>query len=295
MSVADDGWALSRWRAVVSLLDDPHPFLTPEWQRAWWAHFGAGELELIDLGDAGVAALQCHGDTLRFLGNRETTDYPGPAIAPGCEDAAAARLLRALGTRRLEFENARPQDPFVARLQAAARVERDEPVAILDLPDSWARYLRGLSRHSRHELDRKRRHFPAARLIAGDIETFVAFFRDAPGAKGTFLTRPIEAFFRAVAPLGRLDALEVDGRPVAITLGFQTARTYYLYNMAFEQSARALSPGIVLLGALIERAIEDGLDRFDFMRGLERYKLELGGRPQHLIRLSLSAATRCGR
>ena len=80
-----------------------------------------------------------------------------------------------------------------------------------------------------------------------------------------------------------------------MTLGFQTARTYYLYNMAYEQTARPLSPGIVLLGALIERTIADGLERFDFMRGLERYKLELGATPRHLIRLSFSAATRCGR
>ena len=113
----------------------------------------------------------------------------------------------------------------------------------------------------------------------------VTHFRAAPGEKGGFLTPRIEAFLRAVAPLGRLDVLEVAGRPLAVTLGFQSARTYHLYNMAFEQSARALSPGIVLLGALIERAIGDGLERFDFMRGLERYKLELGATPQQLIRL----------
>jgi hypothetical protein len=160
-------------------------------------------------------------------------------------------------------------------------------VAILALPDSWARYLRGLGRHSRHELDRKRRHLPEVQVRPGDLDVFFAFFRRAPGDKGAFLTPRIEAFVRAVAPLGRLDVLERDGVPLAMTLGFQTARTYYLYNMAYEQTARPLSPGIVLLGALIERAIADGLERFDFMRGLERYKLELGATPQQLIRLRI--------
>jgi CelD/BcsL family acetyltransferase involved in cellulose biosynthesis len=287
MSVVEDAWGLSRWRSVVSLLDDPHPFLTPEWQSAWWKHFGAGKLQLVDLGEAGVAALERRGEVLRFLGNRETTDYPGPAIAPGLEDAAAARLLRSLDGP-LDFENARPQDPLVARLRAVSRVEEDEPVAILALPDSWPRYLRLLGRHSRHELDRKRRHLPEAEVCAGDFDTFLRFFRAAPGEKGAFLTPRIEAFLRAVAPLGRLDVLEVAGVPLAVTLGFQSARTYYLYNMAFEQRARALSPGIVLLGALIERAIADGLERFDFMRGLERYKLELGATPQNLIRLRIA-------
>ena len=43
MPVVDDGWALARWEAVVARLPDPHPFVLPEWQRAWWTHFGSGE------------------------------------------------------------------------------------------------------------------------------------------------------------------------------------------------------------------------------------------------------------
>jgi CelD/BcsL family acetyltransferase involved in cellulose biosynthesis len=58
--------------------------------------------------------------------------------------------------------------------------------------------------------------------------------------------------------------------------------------MAYDQRARGRSPGIVLLAAVIERAIADGLERFDFMRGLERYKLELGGTPSSLVRLRIA-------
>ena len=86
----------------------------------------------------------------------------------------------------------------------------------------------------------------------------------------------------------RLDVLEAGGAPRAITLGFQSPRTYYLYNMAYDRRPRGLSPGIVLLAALIERAIEDRCERFDFVRGLERYKLELGAAPAGLVRLRIA-------
>jgi len=72
---------------------------------------------------------------------------------------------------------------------------------------------------------------------------------------------------------------------VALPLAANAAE--YMEKTPFQLS-RALSPGIVLLSALIERAIGEGLERFDFMRGLERYKLELGARPADLMRLRLA-------
>jgi CelD/BcsL family acetyltransferase involved in cellulose biosynthesis len=312
MPVGDDGWALARWEAVVARLPDPHPFVLPEWQRAWWTHFGRGELAVLALGDAGVAALHGNGDgTLRFLGSRDVTDYPGPAVAPGRERDAAALLLQGLDGRAwsvLDVENARPDDPFAAHLEAAARgaglrVEQapDEPVAVLALPGSWAGYMRGLGRHARHELARKGRHLRSASVrtadaasLQADLDAFFALFRAARGDKGAFATPRVERFMRevAVAALARgtlrLDVLELGGTPLAITLGFQGPRTYYLYNMAYDRRPPGISPGIVLLAALIERAIGEGRERFDFMRGLERYKLELGAAPASLVRLRVA-------
>src|ERR1700754_4379446 len=96
-AVVGDAWALDSWRAVLKRIPDPNPFLAPEWQRAWWEHFGTGELEVLELGDVGVAALQRTGNLLRFLGSRDVTDYPGAAIAAGAERKAAALLLARLG------------------------------------------------------------------------------------------------------------------------------------------------------------------------------------------------------
>jgi CelD/BcsL family acetyltransferase involved in cellulose biosynthesis len=304
----DDAWAVESWGAVLARIPDPHPFLEPDWQRAWWEHFGEGELEVLELGDAGVAALRRTGSTLRFLGGRDTTDYPGPAIAPGRAPEAAEALVGHLRDGdRLELDNARPEDGFALSLKLAARAaglrvtrELDEPVALLTLPASFDAYLAGLSRHNRHELVRKRRRAAAttvrtagADTLGSDLRTFFAFLRAARGEKGTFLSPRIEAFVRDVAYAKlargtlRLDVLELDGRPLAVTLGFQGPRTYYLYNMGYDPAAAPLSPGIALLGALIERAIAERRERFDFMRGLEHYKLQLGATPSSLIRLRL--------
>src|SRR5207244_10893796 len=46
-------------------------------------------------------------------------------------------------------------------------------------------------------------------------------------------------------------------------------------NSGFAPEAASLSPGLVLLSHLIRDAIARGRARFDFLRGEERYKLEL--------------------
>ena len=307
---AEATWALDEWRTVLGRTAEPHPFVTPEWQRVWWDHYGTGELWVLRLaeGDDAVAVVPVHRDdrgVVRFLGGEDVTDYPGPAIAEGHSADVARRVVDWLGARRqhwaeLDVRNARTEDGFLAALAtAAARAGfrtsecADEPIALLELPASWDDYLARLTRQDRHELRRKRRRFERAlgagevrtadaATLPGDLDTFFALFRLARGEKGSFMSARNEGFFRAIAaaflPLGmlRLDVLEVDGRPLAVAFGFQTGSVFYLYNMAFDPGAGAVSPGTMLVSRLVERAIRDGLDRFDFLRGLERYKFEFG-------------------
>ena len=92
----------------------------------------------------------------------------------------------------------------------------------------------------------------------------------------------VATFFRRVAhafmKLGwlRLDFLEIAGRPVASTFAFEIDDAFYLYNSAYEPDAGRLSPGLVLVSQLVESSIEKGLSKFDFLRGPERYKYQLG-------------------
>ena len=320
---AAQDWELEAWHRVLARMDDPLPFGTPEWQRAWWEHFGDGALTILpfeaDREIAGVGALvrDARG-CARFLGGRrgepDLVDYPGPAIAPGGATAVAEGLIARLrgaehGWRALELRNARPEDGLARALLAAADraglpalSREDEPIAVLELPRSYDAYLEGLARRPRHELRRKerrlQRELPGARVrtaspaaVDADAALLCRLMRQAPGAKGAFMSARVEAFFRRVASdcALRLDILEHGDRPLAVAVGLRTTRAHHLYNMAFDRAIASLSPGMVLLAAIIRQAIDDGLERFDFMRGLERYKLELGGTAHRLDRVTVSA------
>ena len=79
MPVPDDSSALSRWRAALARIADPHPFLAPEWQRAWWEHLGSGELTILPLGDDGwLVAAAASGQLPVDLLDGQQVDPQGP-------------------------------------------------------------------------------------------------------------------------------------------------------------------------------------------------------------------------
>ena len=75
------------------------------------------------------------------------------------------------------------------------------------------------------------------------------------------------------------------GKPPPVCVGYSDEDCYYLYNSSFDPAHSALSPGVVLLSSLIERAIGEGLTRFDFLKGDETYKRRLGAvyRPLYTV------------
>ncbi|NIS37572.1 MAG: GNAT family N-acetyltransferase, partial [Actinobacteria bacterium] len=67
------------------------------------------------------------------------------------------------------------------------------------------------------------------------------------------MTDQMEGFFLDLltVPGGRLDVLHDGDRVVAAAVGFEDDDAYYLYNSAFDRSLADLSPGIVLIDALV--------------------------------------------
>ena len=98
---------------------------------------------------------------------------------------------------------------------------------------------------------------------------------------------------RRYAERGMLDLtlLEVDGRPVAGSLGFVDGETYYYYLPAWEPELAPLAPSSLLLAHLIERAYERGLTRFDFMLGDEPYKSRWATEERETVNLVISSPT----
>ena len=316
---------LPQWRELLQRDPNRHVFATPEWNKSWWEEFGAGkDLRILTLRrDGEVMALvplyrkpEGGGQILRFVGGIDLTDYLGPICALDDRWQVADSLVSWLKETDLEwdeFDGHNMPVPFgfaeflAERADAAGfsfELDQEETSAILPLPDSWDEYLAELKSKERHELRRKVRRIARdhpdfeIRLAENDtldkdFKIFVEMHRGAEGHKGHFMRPEIATFFDRVArsftELGwlRLHLLEIGGRAVASTFSFELEGSFYLYNSAYEPDAARLSPGFILVAHLVEDAITRGLERFDFLRGPERYKYHLGSQavPLNNIRI----------
>ena len=308
-----DAWQIPAWRDLLQRDSRRHVFTTPEWHRLWWDEFSEGKdlivLEMRD-GERPVGLVPLYRkvvdgrNVLRVVGGIDLTDYLGPICSEEDRHAVADALVGWLAENSGwdEFDAHNMPVPFGFAeflVESADRqgfrfsLEQEETAAVLRLPGDWDAYLSTLDSKERHELKRKRRRLlrehPDAvtrqstpETLDADLKTFVEMHRGTEGHKGHFMKPEIATFFDRIArtfmPLGwlRLHFLEVGGEAVASTFGFELEDTFYLYNSAYEPEARRLSPGLILVSNLIEDAIERGVAVFDFLRGPERYKYQLG-------------------
>jgi CelD/BcsL family acetyltransferase involved in cellulose biosynthesis len=303
--------------------------MTPEWNRLWWEEFGS-EKDLFVLtmarSDDVIAIVplyrkrEADKKVLRFVGGIDLTDYLGPICLEEDRDEVAASLVDWLKKTDVEWDEFDAHNmpvpsgfadflvDHVDRAGLEFALEQEETSAVLLLPDSWDGYLKGLRSKERHELKRKRRRlereYPDARIRSAtedtlemDLKYFVEMHRGAEGHKGHFMRPAIATFFeriaRAFMPRGwlRLHLLEIGDQPLASTFGFEFAGVFYLYNSAYEPDAARLSPGLALVSELVKSAIENHLEKFDLLRGPERYKYQLGSEPVPLNNVRVKRAS----
>ena len=319
---------LPEWGELLSRDPNRHIFATAEWHRLWWEEFGEGkDLFLLSIrrGDELVALVPLYREeeagkkVLRFIGGVDLTDYLGPICALEDRDDVAETLVSWLGETGVEWDEFDAHClpvPFgfaeflvdhADRQGFEFTLDQEETSAVLRLPKSWDDYLASLGSKQRHELKRKRRRLgrdhPDAKFrtttvetLDADLKTFVDMHRGAEGHKGHFMSPDIATFFERVARSFmekgwlRLDFLEIGERAVASTFGFSAGHTFYLYNSAYEPDAARVSPGFVLVSELVKESIERGTKTFDFLRGPERYKYQLGSEavPLNNVRLMRS-------
>ena len=308
-----------QWEALHAATPGATPFTHPAWHEAWLRHFGAQSASVflsfrVDEQLVGVAALDMERDGARSLGDPNVRDYAGPLVAPGHEDVVAAGLLEWLTedlTPRAELWGLRAGSIFSAALIAAAEpmgwhaettAEAVCPQA--DLPADFETYLAGLSKRARHEIRRKLRKLTAAGAVSFDSVTepgallaqadrFIELMRISRDDKEEFLTPAMEAFFRDLAAtfgglgLLRLSTLRLDGKATAMTLAFENAETTFLYNSGYDPAFATLAAGLLCKVYAIRDSIARGKRTFDFLRGDEAYKRELGGEAAGLVSVKL--------
>jgi CelD/BcsL family acetyltransferase involved in cellulose biosynthesis len=313
------------WEALHGRRPGASPFLSPRFLLPWYRALGLGcDVRVArwapDGGpDEGLLFLcRCGEGGWIFLGGEQVADYLDALVAPGSAEAFwrefIGRGLPSLGGGPLRLPGLVEGTPAVSLLPSICReaglscsVEVLDKAPFVSLPGSFAEYVERLGSKERHELRRKMRR--AGDLLPGlsfrvtrtpdelenDIPSFVELLRKSRPAKETFMDGTMAAFFREVAEgflaSGRLRLafLSSRGVDVASLFQFRTDGALLLYNSGYDPEFRAANPGLVLIARSIGQAVEEGCSEYDFLRGTERYKYDLGGVDRAVYRLTVSA------
>jgi CelD/BcsL family acetyltransferase involved in cellulose biosynthesis len=179
-----------------------------------------------------------------------------------------------------------------------------EVAPAVSLPTDWPSFVSSLKKKHRDELKRKLRRLAELQPrfefgVAADdtsIADFIRLHRLADGAKQQFMTDKMAEFFTQLATAQhdggwqwRFAFVSLAGKRVAAVAYFtRSSDSLLLYNSGYDPEFRSQGVGFGLVARLLEHAISEQQQRFDFLRGSERYKYELGGVDQQLWRLSFN-------
>lgn len=307
--MGDFGAISSEWDALMERSATRSVFLTPVWQELCWRYLNDSgwDLFLLDVragnGPLGIAPLRRRGSAFLFIGNVEVSDCQDFVIEKGEEGTFYRLLLETLNTEEwtaLELHGVPEGSPTLSQLPLLARdmglsviAEVEEVAPAVDLPVSWDAFLASLDKKARHELRRKMRRlstYDSVRYYAlegldavSGVDDFLRLHKISSDEKAAFMGNKMEGFFRAMVPRlaeegwVRLYFLEIKGERVSTALCFQYDDQALLYNSGFDPAYGWLSVGLLLKAFCIRDALESGMKRFDFLRGSEHYKYELGG------------------
>ena len=309
----------SEWESFLPGCASDTVFATPWLQRIWWSHFGQGwRLRITSVRDndtlLGLAPLMQRNGDLRLLGDTDLFDYTDFIVPEATTGGFYEALLDHLDDEpwhTLTLKSIPEASPTLRELPRvvegrglACELKEEDKAPVVSLPSTWDEYLAGLSKKGRHELRRKLRRLEKAgdahqlicsnpETLAGCMKEFFRLHRASSQEKDEFLTPEREGFFsEAALELARrgqfkLFFLELDGERVACCICFDYGDTYFLYNSGYDPGYSALSVGLLNKALTIKEAIEAGRQSFDFLRGAERYKYDLGGQDRSVYEMTI--------
>ena len=247
-----------------------------------------------------------------FAGAADVCDYMDFTVSPGQEKPFCTALLDGLATdgiKELDLAAIRPDSvvythllPLVKQKGFTADCRQVDVNVSMELPSSWELYLQSLGSKQRHELRRKFRRLEEMGTVSQSTSTsfstdimdiFFRLFRQSRTDKADFLTAERKSFLQdlvqAMSAAGylRLNLLELNGSSVAVTLCFKHKDELLLYNSGYDPGFRWLSAGLISKARVIEESIRYGIRCFNFLRGDEHYKYQLGGRSIPLYRCKI--------
>lgn len=260
------------------------------------------------------------GETVLFLGMKpvlgeeEVTDYGDIVVDTQIFKGNYVRIweaiftyFRSLGVKKLQLDYVREDSSTyqtlsnkTTHIKVATSKQEVSPYVLL--PNTWEDHLNSLSRKRRKELRRKLRRLEETQysytileiIQSNDLEDFFKLHRLSDSQKHKFMSKAMAAFFEDVVFAEKkywrikLGFLEMNSQRVASVLFFEDDKQVLLYNSGFDPKFGYYSVGLLCKAFQLKTSIEKKKLLYDFMRGNERYKYDLGACNLQLFRLTIA-------
>jgi CelD/BcsL family acetyltransferase involved in cellulose biosynthesis len=317
----------SEWERLLATNPTASAFSNRAVHEAWWIGYGAEATDIsLAVYDAGgtlyaYLPLMLRPDGVRYLGATYHIDYATVLIdlthaenARAATEALVTNLLgdaTALDLRRLRRADRAHEllmGALVANTTRTATLAVEDPAPAIDLSTitTFDEHLERIDKKDRHEIRRKVRRGEGAGVTISakahpvdDLAEFIKLHRarwghhglftdDEKGARDERFMR--ELFARAPEELITiLVARNLEFGAFAAGLFLRDAAGLRYWNAGGELAARALSPGILLFAHGLQMAIAEGKQVFDFLRGSESYKYEVGAADVDVLMITVPA------
>ena len=313
-----DDKLFDNWNNILVDCAGDTVFITPNWQEIWWNRFGDGQqihLKQI-LNDSviiGIAPLMLNEKLLTFIGDSDLYDYMDFPHRKGNESLFFESLwnfVLPLDWEVMRLESIPEDSATLKYLKNMAindgyevdSIESDK-TPFLELPSSWDDYLSHLRKKDRHELRRKIRRlenngaFEQIKFeltfdtLEESMDCFFQLMSMSSFEKKEFLAADRKAFFMEIASdlseRSQFDLffMEIGGEKVAGCICFDYDDQYLLYNSGYRTDMSHLSVGLLNKAFTIKHAIDIGKKEYNFLRGTERYKYQLGAQDRSVFDL----------
>lgn len=295
----------SDWNYLVLCSSFPNFFSTWEWTRAWWEVYGKGKEEwvwaLFSSGELiGIAPFYLSGKSLNFIGDG-LSDRLDFIVQRGKEEVFFENfrwlLLKEKTWDLLDLQELSSHSSSLYFLKGLLadfelKILPQSKLPFLALPSTWEDFLKRFNKKRRDKIN----YYP--RLLTRNFSWKVEEVSENKLKEGLlqFYRLHLSRFQKKLMPTPvllssfrdfhlrladklsgknsiKLFFLYLEGKPVAALYGFEFAERFYFYLSGQDDRYRQYGLGYVLQTLTIKEAIEKGLKSFDFLRGIESYKL----------------------
>ena len=316
------------WERLLATSPSASAFSNRAVHEAWWIGYGAEATDIsLAVYDAAGALhaylpLMLRPDGVRYLGATYHIDYATVLIDLSNTESATAATETLVAhlftdTTALDLRRLRRADDahklFMSALAnnatRTATLTIEDPAPAIDLTNitTFDEHLERIDKKDRHEIRRKVRRGEGAGVTISakshavdDLAEFIKLHRARWGHHGLFTedekgardeTFMRELFSRAPENLITIAvARNLEFGAFAAGLFLRDATGIRYWNAGGELAARALSPGILLFAHGLQMAITERKQTFDFLRGNESYKYEVGATDVDVLMVTVPAA-----